>query len=93
MIEMMPVVKLDELKPGDTIIVSSTKGAHDGEVTAIMVLANADMLIQMASARANNGRSGSAQQQGMQGGMQGAAGMGSMGASSLGGLELPSMIQ
>jgi hypothetical protein len=96
MIEMMPVVKLDELKPGDTIIVSSTKGAHDGEVTAIMVLANADMLIQMASARANNGRSGSAQQQGAQGGqggMQGAAGMGSIGASSLGGLELPSMIQ
>jgi hypothetical protein len=93
MLEMMPAVKLDELKPGDTVIVSSTKGAHEGEVTAIMVLANADVLIQMASARSNGKSNSSASGQGMQGGMQGAAGMGSMGASGLGGLELPSMIQ
>ena len=94
MLEMMPAVKLEELKPGDTIVVSSTKGAREGEVTAIMVLANADMLIQMASMRANGQRNGSTQTpQGMQGGMSGAGAMGSMGASGLGGIELPSMIQ
>ena len=92
MLEMMPAAKLEELLPGDTIIVSSTKGAHEGEVTAIMVLANADMLIQMASMRAN-GRNGSTPAQGMQGGMSGAPAMGTSGASGLGGLELPSMIQ
>jgi hypothetical protein len=53
MLERMPAARLDELKPGETVVVSSTKGATKGEVTAIMLLANADMLIRMATAGEN----------------------------------------
>lgn len=78
MLERMPAAKLDSLKPGQTIIVSSTKGATSDQVTAIMVLGNADFLIQMAS-RGSSARGG--------GGMGGGMGMGpSMGGLS-GGLE------
>ena len=49
MLERMPAAKLEDLKPGSTVVVSSTKPARSNQLTAIMVLANADMLIQMAS--------------------------------------------
>ena len=55
MIERMPAAKLEDLKPGETIVVSSTKGANAGEITAITLLANADMLIRMASMSAAGG--------------------------------------
>ena len=75
MLERMPAAKLEELKAGDTIVVSSTKGARTGEITAIMFLSNAGMLIQMASMQSapSGGRSG--------GGM---GGMGGMDLSSMG---------
>ena len=50
MIEHIPAVKLEDLKPGATVVITSTKGAKSGEITAILVLSNADMLIQMAAA-------------------------------------------
>jgi hypothetical protein len=53
MLERMPAAKLEDLKPGQTILVSSTKGASKDQVTAIMLLANADLLIQMAAAQSN----------------------------------------
>ena len=83
MVERMPAAKLDELKPGEKIVVSSTKGAKPDEVTAIMLLGNADMLIQMATVP-SGGRGGGA----------GAAAMGGggMGMGGLQGLDLPSMI-
>jgi hypothetical protein len=56
MLEHMPAASLEELKPGSTIIVSSTKGQAEGKITAIMLLANADMLIRMASLRSGQGR-------------------------------------
>lgn len=56
MIERMPPATLPELKPGSQLVVSSTKGVKGDQLTAIVVLANADMLIQMASAMSNNGR-------------------------------------
>src|SRR4029077_1927683 len=49
MIERMPPTKLEDLKPGDMVVVSSTKGAKSDEITAITLLANADMLIRMAT--------------------------------------------
>lgn len=49
MIERMPGAKLDDLKTGEKIVVSSTKGKKSDEITAIMLLGNADMLIQMAT--------------------------------------------
>jgi hypothetical protein len=49
MIERMPLAAIDAVKPGQSIIISSTKGAKPDELTAIVVVANAQMLIQMAS--------------------------------------------
>jgi hypothetical protein len=56
MIEHIPAVKLEDLKPGATVVITSTKGAKSSEITAIMVLSNADMLIQMAAAMKAAGR-------------------------------------
>jgi len=89
MIEHMPVVALDALKVGDTVVMSSTKGAVENEYTAIVLLDNAEPLIRMATAQ---------QQQQQRGGAPGAAGMqggagGGMGGGGLGGLELPGIMQ
>jgi hypothetical protein len=81
MLERMPGAKLEDLKAGEKIVVSSTKGAKPGEITAIMLLGNADMVIQMATVPSGRGAGGG---QGMGGGM----GMG----GGLQGLDLPSMI-
>jgi hypothetical protein len=82
MLERMPAAKLDELKAGEKIVVSSTKGAKSDEITAIMLLGNADMLIQMATVPSSGGR-------GAGGGAPGGGGMGMGGLQSL---DLPSMI-
>jgi hypothetical protein len=89
MLESMPAAKLETLKPGETIVVSSTRGAKPDEVTAIMVLANADMLIQMASMTRNGGGAEQAGGIGMAGGLGGASAIGMGGG--LNGLELPGM--
>jgi hypothetical protein len=84
MLEHMPAATLADLKPGSTLVVSSTKGANANHLTAIMVLANADMLIQMASAMSGNGRGGRDSGVGglgpgvMMGGDLGALGLGGM---------------
>jgi hypothetical protein len=48
MLEQLPPANIAELKPGTTIIVTSTRGTASNELTAIMLLENADSLIQMA---------------------------------------------
>ncbi len=84
MLEHTPAAKLDDLKAGEKIVVSSTKGAKPGEITAIMLLGNADMLIQMATMPSGGGRGA---------GGAGGPGMGGMGmGGGLQGLDLPSMI-
>ena len=47
-LEQLPAGKLEDLKVGGGVIVTSTKGAKSDEVTAIMMLANADFFVQMA---------------------------------------------
>ncbi|MBZ5729419.1 MAG: hypothetical protein LAP87_31145, partial [Acidobacteriia bacterium] len=79
MLEMMPATKLEDLKPGETIVVSSTKGARTDEVTAIMFLANADLLIQIASA---SGRGGISQVD-LAAAMAGAGGAGGLGIGGI----------
>ncbi|HXB70903.1 MAG TPA: hypothetical protein VNY05_21895 [Candidatus Acidoferrales bacterium] len=79
MLERMPPGKLEDLKPGETIVVSSTKGAKADEITAIMFLSNAGMLIQMAAMPTGGGRSGAG------GGMPGGMGGGGMGGGGMGG--------
>jgi hypothetical protein len=91
MLEHMPPAKLEDLKPGDTVVVSSTKGASSGQVTAIMLVANAAMLVRMASAQSGVGGppagAGARGGAGMGGGMAGGMGMG----GGFGGLEIPGM--
>jgi hypothetical protein len=85
MLERMPPTKLENLKPGQTILVSSTKGAAKDEITAITVLSNADFLIQMASRPAGRGAS--------RPDMMGMPSMGMGGLSGgLEGLGMPGMI-
>jgi hypothetical protein len=92
MLEHMPAAKLDDLKPGQTIVVSSTKGAKSDEITAIMLLANADMLIQMASmGSGRGGRAGGGGGGGAGGGMGGLMGAGG-GMGDMGGFGMPSII-
>jgi hypothetical protein len=86
MIEHLPTVGLDGLKVGDTIVMSSTKGAVANEYTAIVLLDKADMLIRMATMQ-RGGQTQGAGGQGMPGG--GPQGMG----GGLGNLELPGMMQ
>jgi hypothetical protein len=51
MVEMMPAGTIQDVKPGQTIVVSSTKGATSDRLTGIMLLANAEILVRMASAQ------------------------------------------
>ena len=85
MLERLPALKLEDLKTGDTVVISSTKGAKEGEITAITLLANAGMLIQMASTQAGRGPGGPGANAGPGLGMNGL----SMGG---GGFDLPGMM-
>jgi len=78
MLERMPAAKLEDLQAGETIVVSSTKGARNDQLTAITLLGNADMLIRMASMMSGGGSRG--------GGGMGAAGMGG-GGGGMGGMQ------
>jgi hypothetical protein len=49
MIEFMPSAELSAFKPGQSVLLSSTRGAKEDEFTAILLLGNAEMLIRMAS--------------------------------------------
>jgi hypothetical protein len=82
MLERMPLSKIEDLKPGEMVVVSSTKGAAKDQVTAIMVLGNADAILQMIAAQSGGGRGGSSVPGGggmggmMGGGMDALSGMG-----------------
>jgi hypothetical protein len=88
MVEHMPSVALDALKVGDTIVMSSTKGAVNNEYTAIVLLDNAEMLIRIATAQPGGGQTG--RPSGSQ-----AGGLSAMSAAGggLGNLELPGIMQ
>jgi len=51
MLERLPTIVLADLKVGDTMIVSSTKGADPTRLTAISVISGADTLLNMMAAR------------------------------------------
>jgi hypothetical protein len=84
MVGRMPAARIEDLKPGETVVVSSTRGESRDVVTAILLLGNAGRLVEMAAA-----------QQQRQAGMQGMRGGGleaGMNGGALGGLELPGML-
>ena len=47
--ERFAAASIQDLKIGGAVVVTATKGAKSDTVTAIMLLANADFLVQMAS--------------------------------------------
>ena len=51
MLERLPTISLADVKVGDTIIVSSTKGADPTRLTAISLISGADTLLNMMAAR------------------------------------------
>jgi hypothetical protein len=89
MLERIPPSKFEDLKAGEMVVVSSTKGSSNDQITAIMLVGNAGMLIQMASrqsvgdaARPSGGAGMGAGPSMMGGGM----------AGGLSGLNIPGMI-
>lgn len=48
MLERMPAMKLEDLKPGDAIIVSSTEGKDPSQVTAITLVAGVEPILSAA---------------------------------------------
>ncbi|MCS7023801.1 MAG: hypothetical protein NZV14_03285 [Bryobacteraceae bacterium] len=82
MIERLPAVALSELKPGETIVFSSTVTEKPEEFTAIVLVGNAEFLVRMAT-----------MQQAQQAQASGRGGMPGGGPGFGGGLlEFPSMI-
>jgi hypothetical protein len=51
MLERLPTIGIADVKVGDTIIVSSTKGADPTRLTAISLISGADTLLNMLAAR------------------------------------------
>ena len=51
MLERLPTITIADVKVGDTIIVSSTKGADPTRLTAISLISGADTLLNMLAAR------------------------------------------
>jgi co-chaperonin GroES (HSP10) len=51
MLERLPTISIADVKVGDTIIVSSTKGADPTRLTAISLISGADTLLNMLAAR------------------------------------------
>jgi hypothetical protein len=84
-LEKLPPGKIEDLKVGGGVMITSTKGAKPGELTAILMLANADFFVAMAKGSANDpsGATGMEAIGKMHGGMLGGAG----------GISLPTMIQ
>ena len=59
MLEQLPACRIDDLKVGSTIVVTSTRGSRPGQVTAITLITGVEPLIQMAQAQAAaSGRTG-----------------------------------
>jgi hypothetical protein len=87
MLERMPAAKLSDIQAGQTIVVSSTKGAKNDEVTAITLLGNAEMIVRMATTSSGGGNAA--------GGARGGGGGGMMGGGMMGGMDgfnLPGMM-
>lgn len=54
-VDKLPAAKIEDIKPGAAVVVSSTKGSEPDKVTGITVVTNADLLIRMASTPSGRG--------------------------------------
>ena len=79
MLERLPTISLNDLKVGDTIILSTTQGANPERLTAISMVAGVEQLLAMMAARqqqpAGGGQRPSADLNSSFGGMFGGAGL------------------
>jgi hypothetical protein len=80
--ERLPAARIEDLKIGGSVIVTSTKGSKTDTVTAILLLANADFLVQMAQGQ-GSGEGGMDAINRLHGGM----------LAGRGGFSLPTMLQ
>jgi hypothetical protein len=48
MLDHVPPLKIEDLKPGDAIIVTSTEGVDPGQITAITLLAGVEPILTAA---------------------------------------------
>jgi hypothetical protein len=80
--ERLPAARIEDLKVGGSVIVTSTKGARSDAVTAILLLANAEFLVQMAQGQ-GSGEGGMDALNRLHGGM----------LAGPGGFSLPTMLQ
>lgn len=62
-LEHLPAATIGELKVGEKVVLTSTKGERRDAVTAIMLLANADMVIGMMEAQAGHGEASPAMEE------------------------------
>ena len=70
MLENLPTIAMADVKVGDTIIVSSTKGADPTRLTAISLISGADTLLNILAARQPAAPGGSPNPAGGLGGIQ-----------------------
>ena len=54
-IDRLPAGKFEDIKPGTSVVVSSTKGSESDKVTAILLVTNADLLIRLATTTSGRG--------------------------------------
>ncbi|MER3428930.1 MAG: hypothetical protein C4334_12745 [Pyrinomonas sp.] len=69
MLERLPALEVSELKPGDLIVVQSTRGADPTRLTAVMVVAGLDALLPALQSRAAAGTLGPGMDLGLPGGI------------------------
>ena len=60
LLDSLPPIKIEDLKPGDVAVVSAMKGARADQVTAVTFLANAEALVQLAMKARGAGANGPA---------------------------------
>ena len=60
LLDSLPAAKFEDIKNGDTVVVSATGGGRGGQLTAITFLANAEALVQLAVAAGGGASNGPA---------------------------------
>jgi hypothetical protein len=83
MLDTLPTVPLSDLKVGDTIVVSSTKGADPSRLTAISLVTGADTLLNLLAVRQQGAPGGGGQRP------QGGGGADLSGLGLFGGMGMP----
>jgi hypothetical protein len=55
MLERLPIISINDLKVGDTVIMSSLQGSDPNQLTAISLVSGVEQLLTMMAARQQGG--------------------------------------